>query len=478
LAAVAGSEEATRTLGELARRRDESDTQVAWYLKVAGTTRDPWILVSLADAVDKCGRTKEADRWLRRAVELDEGRAMSDMLPRLQRRGLLESAVEWLSPAAQRGVPEALYAVGNLSEVLDRTDEAVDWYRQATAAGHPYASHALVRLLESAGEVDEVGEVLRRAATVGHASDQGRLTAFLLEHPAQEREPDEGRRLAFETARVCGKHTYRMLVNLFTRLGLDEDADTIRRLRSGGTVEGPVAAAQEPAERELKPGDPRGVEELFQVTRAAGPGWTAARRLTEYLVGEGRAGEAIEFWSRQIESGKLSGLADLVRLLDKRDGAGAADDLLRRLVDHEVPVAMMMLARRATEAGDDGTAQTLLRRALPADSNAREELSRLLERAERYEEAAGLWQEKALGGSGPALRRVVSYLKRAGRLDNAERMLVESWESGRLEFSPWYWDGQTELDDVGRYGIEPGGRVAEAWQVPRPPGRRGSTLLR
>jgi Flp pilus assembly protein TadD len=123
---------------------------------------------NLGNALQKVGRTSEAEAAWRKATELEPGMApaWNNLAGMALERGDLEEA-ERLSEkaiAAGGGGPSAV-TLGRILDAQGKTEEAVAAYRRAASAG-PQSSVALNNLgsvLERTGRLDEAAAAFRRA---------------------------------------------------------------------------------------------------------------------------------------------------------------------------------------------------------------------------------------------------------------------------------------------------------------------------
>jgi len=99
------------------------------------------------------GNFQEAGRLFMNSA--DEGNAGAEhMLMRLFSEGKLYSSsldndtLKWTRKAAERGIAQAQFALGELYIKRDDAKSAVTWYRKAIVQGHPGAYYKLGQLLE------------------------------------------------------------------------------------------------------------------------------------------------------------------------------------------------------------------------------------------------------------------------------------------------------------------------------------------
>ena len=215
----------------------------AWPVLLAWTSTDD--ALTLADAARQAGHPDISEKALRRAADIGDETAMSNLGFRLSRApaqkkrprpgtgrrlrparpcathnlavvlgesGRQEEAETWYRKAAATGHPQATNNLGNLLAATGRPEEAETWYRKAAATGDPSAMRNLGRLLETTGRQEEAETWYRQAASVNDLTAINSL-GVLLERTGRQQEAEKCYRQA-----AAGGHV-RAMFNLGLLLG-------------------------------------------------------------------------------------------------------------------------------------------------------------------------------------------------------------------------------------------------------------------
>ncbi|NUL06894.1 CHAT domain-containing protein [Streptomyces lunaelactis] len=259
-----------QAMGNLAKRLQiggagERLSEAIEWLTRAATAGAPlrWELVA---ALDRAGRSAEAEEQLRQLADSGDVQAMRDLAKRLQDGGAgerLSEAIEWLTRAATAGAPLRWELVA----ALDR-------------AGRSAEAEEQLRQLADSGDVTAVAELVARAAADGR----------------QEVSRKELHRLM----RVRGTRHVRRVAEALAHLGRPDEA--IQWWEGADTLDARVASSlaarlTERLGRAAQWARDDGVEwQLHEM--AVTDDVEAMRVLAGYLARTGRPTGAVEWWTR------------------------------------------------------------------------------------------------------------------------------------------------------------------------------------
>lgn len=152
-------------LGDLGRYR-EGRTAIAKAITLWPGERKDWVYTAMADLYRKKGANRIAERWYRKAVELDPSALNLIFLGAiLQRQGRLKEAKSYQQRAAKRKSDlrdEALYNLGLIARGEEDFGRAENYFRRAIEIDPKYAlAKAALR------DVERANRLLRRDTKTG-----------------------------------------------------------------------------------------------------------------------------------------------------------------------------------------------------------------------------------------------------------------------------------------------------------------------
>ncbi|WP_203906785.1 tetratricopeptide repeat protein [Rhizocola hellebori] len=484
-AAEGGSEEAGRILANLAQIQGQNELAMVWRLWCARNTTDSDVTWRLAQAYEEKGDTTAARHWWRRTIELDRGRAISDLLPTLRANGWLLDAVEWLRSAADTGHSSALAAVARLLDEAGQAAEALIWYERAAAAGDEYDASNLAHQLAELGRHEEAAAVWQQRAELGNGLAMVYLAKCQL---AMGADPY----VWLEKAIPTGSKGYlKIIVPLLTEAGRVDDAVRLILLHAEGGDFRAVARASnwlirlgrsEDARQVWLPlvesGDPTAMLYLGRLLEAAGEqdaaermyhaaavagDISALRQLADLHLARGEPDAAITLWQSAVDADRTWAVVPLAELLTANCRRPEAEALARESAERGNRSAMQFLGENLF---DPVEAEGWLRAAARDSVEGARALANWFENAGRTNEAAEVWQPFVRRGDHRSLRRMIDVLRRAGDLDSVDRLHRTAIETGHLGAKSFL-----DTDEaLACYGIEPGGASAAPWSIQPPPG--------
>ncbi|RKT20053.1 tetratricopeptide repeat protein [Streptomyces sp. 1114.5] len=424
-----------------------------------------------ADQLDRIGRTDEAiSLYQRTAKQSDDinlsSYAFSAAVVRLVHAGQFDELIAWLHELANAGNPEAeealqTYENDTAEKMIDRYQQAVkdgdaaamrnvalwlftdgrfkessDYFQQAAEAGDPYSLLTAAGDHASAGRIDEAIAFYRRAAEVGDTDDLrqaaeglaavGRTEEAITLHQRYQREAGIGYRPALWQA-----------VDRMKRAGRTDEA--IAWLRGLGEA---------------------GFADAFRV---------AARQLAD----SGRIGEASDLYRRAAETGDIEALREAAKRLNCAGRVDEATAFYQRAAEAGENHLLEVAAKRMASAGRTDEAIAWLRGLADADNpEANTVAARWQEWGEwvTHTERTITWcAAQAAAGFADAFRVAAVELADAGRIEEAITYYLRAVEVG--ETSALLRAAETlecagradEAKRLRRFGIEPGGRIADEW---------------
>jgi Flp pilus assembly protein TadD len=439
------------------------------------------------------GDNEQRTVWCRRLVEAANQPRMTDLAPMLHGDGLVESAIGWLTPGAERGETAALGALAYLLQSADRAhdavqllsphaesnpdiaqmlayaleqigqdDEAKRLWRQLALSGDWWASLHYAELLSQQSEIEQAIEVLRR----GFEQNDGRVYKELATSLEKCGRLDEAYDVLVQAIRLHYGKALRQLEGFADRHGLLERlAQSLSELVADQPA-GPDSLVQVRfalAKTLWQVG--RTAEAITTYEQLASDGYLHSKvELTSLYVRDGLTPDAIALWLQAANNGSAEAQYHLSKILNE---AGRTQDSLGWL-------------RRSAEQGFETAIRTLIdgHNLNERDNADREFLIRF-----------------ALAGQKDVLRRIVSddnltdilrvVAPQIGRMkaqipwrafcDAGFTHEVRDWAWDQLRsnayraFDTWleflrYQDRHSEADHLGRYGLTPSGVPAPEWQ--------------
>jgi tetratricopeptide (TPR) repeat protein len=503
-AADAGDPDA---LGRVAQRLEEAgriDEAIDLYQRAASADEysfGPSPKVKAVELLEESGRVEEAIDWLKtRAAETGDSFDLSEATRLLKAAGRVDEAIDWLETRAiGSGKPEALSHAAGLLEAAGRIDEAIGLYQRAAEAGDSHSLGQAVELLERAGRRDQAIDWSQARAEAGDLQAFGHA-ARLLEEAGHlnkaigqyERAAEAGSRDALGLAAVLLEEAGRVdeAVGLYQRAAKAGDPDAL--VQAAGLLEeaGRVDEAVGLYQRAVMAGDPLAQGRMAEVLEEAGRideavdlyrhaaeagdpyGHYTLEQAAEVFERAGRRDEAIRMYQHAAEAGDPHALERAAEMLKAAGRGGEAIDWLQtRIVRSGNPQTLLRAARLLEAAGRDDAAIGLYQHAAEAgDPHALERAAEMLKAAGRGGEAIDWLQTRIVetGGFFTSLR-AAELLEGAGRIDEAIGLYLRVAEGGS---SYVLKEAARLLEDTGRiqeatrlrrYGLQPGGRIADEW---------------
>ncbi|ROP41391.1 tetratricopeptide repeat protein [Saccharothrix texasensis] len=315
-AAAEGDTVAMHGLARIARRDGRLDDAERWY-REAADHGDQEAMTAVADLMSSTGRAD--DEWYRRAAESGDPRALAVLGTRLRAGGELAEAERWLRRAVEvTDEPFFMVELGSVLAERGDLDEAGTWHRRAASAGHVDALGHLGSVLVARGDLARAEEAYREAAGTGRRSAMAAL-ALLLAHRGEVGEAEDWLARAATSAGVEVDHDLWSALPPLGATALD------RRERDAATrvlvVLGVLARRQDDvdrAERCLRRaagvGDAQAMHELGMLLTRWG---AAARRAAAHRPGrrvEPVADQPATWFTRAAEAGHPDAMLSLSAL--------------------------------------------------------------------------------------------------------------------------------------------------------------------
>jgi hypothetical protein len=378
-------------------------------------------------------------------------------------RNLRWHGVHLATPAAEAGDTEAMRILTILYWSAGHRDAMHEWIGRAIDADDPGVLAQAASVLEEAGELQEAEELLRELAADGHSEGMWGL-ARLLDRAGREQEAEA---LLRQLVKEGDSAALWELVDRLHQRGRGLKAEGwLRRMAETGDVSAMGELAQ------LLEWTGREEEAESWLRRAAERGDCEAMldlaRLLEWMGHN----QEVEGWLRRAAEGGDFNVFSRMRLQCGRDQR--LEGWLRHAAEGGNGEAMRELARLLEHSGRSQEAEGWLRRAAEAETlGAARELVRLLEHGGRSQEAEDWMRPAAETGNGEAMGELARLLEQSGRDQEAEGWLRRARELG---ISTGGRGGKSilarllertgrgqEADRLRRFGIVPGGRIADPW---------------
>ncbi|MEU9919477.1 hypothetical protein [Streptomyces sp. NPDC051001] len=439
------------------------------------------------------GDNEQRTVWCRRLVETANRQLMTDLAPLLHTNELVESAIGWLTPGAERGETVALGALAYLLQSADRTHDAVQLLSPYPESD-PDIAQMLAYALEEIGKNDEATQLWRRLALSGDAWASLRY-AKLLSHQSKTQQAIEVLRRSFEQN---GGKGYKELATSLEECGrLDEAYDVLAqavRLRYDkalGQLEG-FAHRHELLERlaqslsELVADQPAGPDSLvlvrfalaktlWQVGRTAeaittyeqldSDGYPHSKvEMTSLYVRDGLVPDAIALWLPAANNGSAEAQYRLSKVLNEaghtQDGLG----WLRRSAEQGFEIAVRTLVDcHELDERDKADREFLIRFALAGQKD-------VLRRIATDDNLTDILRAVA-----PHIDRMKGKIPWRAFCDAGLTHEVHAWAWNGLRsktyraFDTWleflrYQGRHLEANHLGRYGLTPSADPAPEWQ--------------
>ena len=410
------------------RRAGQLDEAVEWCERVI-RSGDRDLLPGAADVLATAGRIDEALHLLR--PQVDEG---SDSACRqatkivCEARGV-DAAIAWLQSQVNIEKSSLLWHIARLLEENDRAHEALGYYQRASDAGLSVASWSLARLHEKLGQIDEAIRYFKQAVEAGLGTTQAVMR--LLSQLGRDEEALDF--LRFLVRKGHPRATRRGVARKLASMGrTDEAVGEYRALAASGDrhalsdAAGVLATANRIDE----------AVEAYDEAAAAGDEH-ALFSAAETLSRAGRLDNAIDRYRQLASAGHRSAQASAADLLVRSGRREEALTWLRTLGEAGDAGAWAAAGDLLAELGDIDSAVTAYRRAVNAGDRQ------------------ALWWASML-------------LSKDGQWSKAVTLLLQALEAGDVEaiYSAVQVLGdRPAADKLRRYGIEPGARIAEPWQL-------------
>ncbi|MET7337293.1 hypothetical protein [Nonomuraea sp. NPDC005650] len=242
---------------------DEGNDDVVdyWVRRAISATRVSGALdmVSLSQRLRGLGRIGEAEEWLRRAADIGDLYAQSELANLLESTGRTDEAKIWWGkvvdskPPVERMdylemigaaiasenagrteaaetlwrrvgelVPDALWGLVGMWDRTGHSDEAENWIRRSAVSGDANAMYFLAKRIEKSGSAEEAESWLRRAADAGYDAAIKDM-ATNLENMGRFSDAQTWLRRSAEAGNVSA------LVHLVSRYKVEGDLDIIER---------------------------------------------------------------------------------------------------------------------------------------------------------------------------------------------------------------------------------------------------------
>ena len=430
----AGDIHALKAAGELLQEAGRAEEALAFYWRAA-EAGDIYAPGAAAGILREAGRIEEAFAVYRRAAEAD-GERNTDVLweaaQMLQEAGRIEEALAWLESRAEAGDVWALWAAAEALGAAGRIEEALAFYQRAAEAapeGDTGPLWAAAQMLQGAGRIEEADAALRRAveAPGTYAHVPGVMTPLKVEASItfNRQAAEDG------DTRALGAAAHMMM----SAGRIEEALAWLESRAEAGDTGAPGAAA----ETLRKAG--RIEEALTFYQRAAEVGDTGAPGAAAEMLREaGRIEEALAFYRRAAEGGDTRALFTAADALQEGGRIDEALAVYRRAAEAGDIYALFAATGMLREArGIEEALAWLESRAEAGDTGALFAAAGMLRAMRRIEEALAFYLRAAEAGDTAAPGAAAGMLREAGRPEEAERLR--------------------------RYGIEPGGRIADPWET-------------
>lgn len=412
----------------------------------------PELLVEAARMLSWTGRSNEAERNVRRALEIDDANVEA-----LSFLGDLLLARALSSPDAEASMSEALAVYEKLAaaedppdpDVMSRIvqlrhrsgdlDGAVEAARRVVELrpGDATASRALAQLLLQGGQERPALEALLGYVAAHPAADDLALFAEQLSHNLEAWDLVVGRLEPAAPFPVQARVTQRLLGEAYLRAGRMEDAArTLELARKGSPSDLRVRNQLALAYRGV--GRMADASELLNEMIGESPDFPSFRQLLgETLELQGDAEGALAAYNAALErwgdDADAAPVRDAIRLRMAllRLGRGEFDEaerLLDEVENDEGPLPVRIRGRLAVESGDWDGARRVARRLRGLDEVG---LGALLEgevfaRQGKWSKADSRFEE-AVELLGDSLRRRVAEIYRTNGKPDEGRALMEAW---------------------------------------------------
>ncbi|MGN3955100.1 tetratricopeptide repeat protein [Streptomyces sp. WAC8370] len=410
-AAELGDPEACKQLIFMLKRANRVDETLAWYRYAVDNADTSLAFPFFRNAVHilrETGRTDEADEWVRARAEAGDLYALEEV-------GRTAEALAGYERAAQEGDAEALAHAGALLRQEGRMDEAIDHFKRAARCGSSSGDVEAADLLEQHGSAEEVIDWLRECAN--RDGRRGLMLGMQLLSTGKAEDFEE----AFDWYQRAAEANNPIVIGYAT--------NQMRRM-----IEIGVIGLEDAIEWLEGLGEARNGESL---------GWAA-----ELLQEAGQEGKALDWYRRSAERDNpraMSRRAELLRCKGRTE---------------EVIAWLKELSKKGSYPA--------------AEEAAMKKAADLLHEGGRTQEAIDWLRDRANEGDIHALGVGASTLRSAGQPDEALDWYKAAANAGYFSLeevaSLLHEKGQTEeAARLLRYGLDPGGSVAEPWDA-WPPG--------
>ncbi|MGP2439605.1 tetratricopeptide repeat protein [Streptomyces sp. JW3] len=142
----------------------------------------PQAMFNLGNMCWQDGRTADARTWWTRAVAAGNVEGCLNLGVLHWKQGDRDMARSWFRRGAEAGATNAMTSLGATLWSDGDLTAAEHWFRTAAEAGDPDGDHRLGLLLEEQGRSDEAGACFERAAEAGHAEAPRSLADHRMRH--------------------------------------------------------------------------------------------------------------------------------------------------------------------------------------------------------------------------------------------------------------------------------------------------------
>lgn len=291
--AAAGEPESAYQLGVVAARQGRDAEASRWF--TAAASAGSWLAARvLASHFSAHGSDDEAEHWSTIGASLGDGDAAQRLARAAAAQGRPSEALEWLRKAAAAGRADSAYQVALELERIGRPD-AAHWLSIAAERQVPGALYIVARRALQTGDHEKATEYLQRAAEKGDL-DAIALTGAL---KASMGDLDSGLKLLDLAASHGNSEAACQLGQLFARLGRPEAAKTLfEKAAKGGVLDGELGLGMLAA----AVGDTTGATQHWKGAAAHGS-IEAQISLAALYESQGRMDEARQMWEAAAENG-------------------------------------------------------------------------------------------------------------------------------------------------------------------------------
>ena len=495
--AQAGDTSAMGRAAEMLQDEGRTEDAITWLqpLAEAGDTSAMWWEAKI---LRHAGRTGEAITFYRRAASAGIPNAIAPAADMLREAGRTEDAITWLQSLAQAGDASAMWRVAEMLRDEGRTEDAITWLQSRAAAGDLNAVWRVAEMLRDSGRPGEAAALYQRTAETGDTSAVGRAAEMLWRAGRTE----DAITWLQPLAEAGDTSAMWWVAKILRHAGRTGEAITFYRRVASAGIHDAIAPAADMLRDEGRTGE---AITWLQSLAEAGDG-RALVRAADMLRDEGRTREAITFYRRAASAGIRNAIAPAADMLREAGRTGEAITWLQSLAEAGEIIALRRAADMLRDEGRTGEAITWLQsraeagdteamgsaaqlmakagqtveavawlrpRCVAGDLSALVYAAMLLEDLGRSGEALPLFQPLAEAGDTTAMTWVAALLRDEGRTSEAVTVYLQATEAGedclKQAVETLQKAGLSEeAMRLHRYGIEPGGRIADRWDASTP----------